>query len=951
MYKRLLIFLMVLITGSAFAEPGVIDANVNSANCSGDSLWYDGSDRYSGTFTYTAQWTPNKYIIKYICDEERPDDITEQEVTFDAEYSLSDGRICESRTGREFVKWNCDHELPDRTYTLTENTECKAVWNECADGEYLQDGRCTPCPDGYTNSDGDRNDKTSCYIIKTNVGNQKPADIPENCQTAEYGACRPGTCEYIQHYGIEGETCEPEDCTQPVISVTAQTNAFVNSDGKSCSICATYGDGSYTLSQGGNVGYDACYKELPQTCIQNECENPDVNGCAGVICASSCECGVLEMYKEYSNGNVEGVPTKECTKSVSALIHNSGYYTAEDLSNCPRCARGYSSESNADTGIGVCEKACSVQCNANDENACPAHASCTYDTTYMNSGVQYGDETACNAAESLCPVSVVTCFTGYTYDSTTNTCKPNCNTVDLNLNGGNGGTLVLYKYTDDTKWYTSKTDSTTCSGLVSDLPELPSRSGYTYTGHYNSSVGTTNRIANIGTLDTVWTINDNQVIYAQWNPINCDCGIENGANNCVGSVNENNTCDYTWTCDNGYYTEIQSSTNQTTEYTARCIKCPDEYTTTGISATTVSQCYKTCDKQCVQPNCPNGAISCSYEETTTTGKQYYGDDTCDAEDVLCTITDIVCDTGYSKRSYVNENGNHRYSKGMSAGSDICWLDGVSTNCLGNTVVDLKLYEWSVSFDYGNVHGKSLCSTTSAPSYTVGKPNDTTTGRYCWCKMDNYSLDGQSYDADYFDWIAITDASWSVSACTNYCSDACANRVQNSSVFRSLLFKGTNLYAMCEPQDYNVEYVLNGGEFPATAIVPHNYNITSETITIPNPTKPGAIFVGWCDDADLTENCSTERTISWGSFGDKTLHAKWRSLCETNRWLHVGNEKVCLYDTQQTHPALAIRATNGTVYYANLSQDTDLPLRGGTTMKMHVKIGNKTYNVYDYSVSQ
>ena len=98
MYKRLLIFLMVLITGSAFAEPGVIDANVNSANCSGDSLWYDGSDRYSGTFTYTAQWTPNKYIIQYICDEERPDDITEQEVTFDAEYSLSDGRICESRT-------------------------------------------------------------------------------------------------------------------------------------------------------------------------------------------------------------------------------------------------------------------------------------------------------------------------------------------------------------------------------------------------------------------------------------------------------------------------------------------------------------------------------------------------------------------------------------------------------------------------------------------------------------------------------------------------------------------------------------------------------------------------------------------------------------------------------------------------------------------------------------
>ncbi|MCL1976034.1 MAG: InlB B-repeat-containing protein, partial [Firmicutes bacterium] len=67
-----------------------------------------------------------------------------------------------------------------------------------------------------------------------------------------------------------------------------------------------------------------------------------------------------------------------------------------------------------------------------------------------------------------------------------------------------------------------------------------------------------------------------------------------------------------------------------------------------------------------------------------------------------------------------------------------------------------------------------------------------------------------------------------------------------------------------PIEYNISYILNGGENdPAN---PATYNVTSPAITLKDPTKPGFTFVEW-----LPTN-----SIPSGSTGDKEFTATWKS---------------------------------------------------------------------------
>ena len=72
--------------------------------------------------------------------------------------------------------------------------------------------------------------------------------------------------------------------------------------------------------------------------------------------------------------------------------------------------------------------------------------------------------------------------------------------------------------------------------------------------------------------------------------------------------------------------------------------------------------------------------------------------------------------------------------------------------------------------------------------------------------------------------------------------------------------------------YTITYVLDDG----TVAEPNPSSYTSETneFTLNNPTKSGYVFLGWCEDADLKVNCELTKTISFGSFGDKTFYAKY-----------------------------------------------------------------------------
>lgn len=79
-----------------------------------------------------------------------------------------------------------------------------------------------------------------------------------------------------------------------------------------------------------------------------------------------------------------------------------------------------------------------------------------------------------------------------------------------------------------------------------------------------------------------------------------------------------------------------------------------------------------------------------------------------------------------------------------------------------------------------------------------------------------------------------------------------------------------LYAKWVPVEYNITYVLNGGTNPADAV--KTYNVASGTVTLPEPSKSGYSFAGWCKKSDLSDTpikeFLTDVPVSL------TLYAKW-----------------------------------------------------------------------------
>ncbi len=57
--------------------------------------------------------------------------------------------------------------------------------------------------------------------------------------------------------------------------------------------------------------------------------------------------------------------------------------------------------------------------------------------------------------------------------------------------------------------------------------------------------------------------------------------------------------------------------------------------------------------------------------------------------------------------------------------------------------------------------------------------------------------------------------------------------------------------------------------------PTEFTVESDDISIPEPTRIGYTFIGWCDDELLTQNCAMGRTVPHGSTGNKTFYANWQ----------------------------------------------------------------------------
>lgn len=70
--------------------------------------------------------------------------------------------------------------------------------------------------------------------------------------------------------------------------------------------------------------------------------------------------------------------------------------------------------------------------------------------------------------------------------------------------------------------------------------------------------------------------------------------------------------------------------------------------------------------------------------------------------------------------------------------------------------------------------------------------------------------------------------------------------------------------------YSITYILNDGENSKEN--PSTYTISSDTITLKNPTKLGSEFLGWYKDSSFRTSITK---IAKGSYGNITIYAKWK----------------------------------------------------------------------------
>ena len=94
-----------------------------------------------------------------------------------------------------------------------------------------------------------------------------------------------------------------------------------------------------------------------------------------------------------------------------------------------------------------------------------------------------------------------------------------------------------------------------------------------------------------------------------------------------------------------------------------------------------------------------------------------------------------------------------------------------------------------------------------------------------------------------------------------------------------------LYAQWILQEYNINYRLNGGTVENSN--PVTYTVESDTITLNNPVKEGAVFKGW-SGTGLEGDTNLVVTIPKGSSGDRTYTANWIGSEETYTVIYNSN---------------------------------------------------------------
>lgn len=119
---------------------------------------------------------------------------------------------------------------------------------------------------------------------------------------------------------------------------------------------------------------------------------------------------------------------------------------------------------------------------------------------------------------------------------------------------------------------------------------------------------------------------------------------------------------------------------------------------------------------------------------------------------------------------------------------------------------------------------------------------------------------------------------------------------------------TQFTAVFEPHKYAIDYWLNGGSIPSSAVT--SFTVESGSVQLPVPQKPGAVFEGWY----LTADYSGSRVESVACGGqDLNVYAKWSDAVYSVRYELGGG---------------SLAEENPTEVTADAEQALNEPLRAG-----------------------
>jgi uncharacterized repeat protein (TIGR02543 family) len=140
--------------------------------------------------------------------------------------------------------------------------------------------------------------------------------------------------------------------------------------------------------------------------------------------------------------------------------------------------------------------------------------------------------------------------------------------------------------------------------------------------------------------------------------------------------------------------------------------------------------------------------------------------------------------------------------------------------------------------------------------------------------------------------------------------------------------------------YTITYKLNGGTNNNSN--PLTYNVTTQTITLKNPTRAGYTFSGWYSDNQLNNKVTS---IKKGSTKDVTLYAKWTKVSVSK----IGT--LTLTNVKGNNLKIAFKAISGSKGYEiqystdkNFKKSVKTMTTTKTTYTLSKLTKNKTYYV-------